>query len=196
MGRVRVVALDLMDTLIHDPYREAIEAATGETLDRLRGQRDPSAWERFELGELDEAGYAAAYFLPTAKRTLDVETLRARMFAGYRFVEGMEALLAQLATIAPVHILSNYNRPWYREIRQRFELDRFVSGHHPSFELGARKPQPEYFQRALSRLGVAPDSVLFVDDRLVNVLAARESGLIATVFRDAATLRLELDWTA
>ncbi len=195
LTRVRVVALDLMDTVIYDPYREAIEAATGVGLEALREQRDPTAWTRFELGELDEAGYAAAYFLPHVGRSLDIDTLRQRMFAGYRFLEGMEDLLARLATVAPLHILSNYNPPWYAEICRRFAIDRFVSGHHPSFVLGARKPQPEFFQRALARLGESPDAVLFVDDRAVNVAAARDAGMIATVFHDAATLRAQLGWT-
>lgn len=187
-----MIALDLMDTVIRDPYRQALESTTGLTLEQLAPLRDPTAWPRFELDELDEPGYAAAYFLPGVARRLDGERLRAAMFAGYSFVDGMELLLPQLASRWPLHLVSNYNRPWYEEIERRFRLSRWIGADHPSFVLGARKPEPLYYQRVLQRIVVRPGEILFVDDRELNVAAARAAGMQALRFQGADELRNHL----
>ncbi len=47
-----------------------------------------------------------------------------------------------------------------------------------SSEVGKRKPHPEIFERALERLGVAPNEALFVGDRLYeDVRGAAEVGM-------------------
>jgi FMN phosphatase YigB (HAD superfamily) len=187
----RAVGLDLMDTLIRDPWREVVERLIGMTVEDSRALRDREAWSDFELGLIGEEGYRDRFFLPHARMQLDVERLRREFQLGYGFVEGMEALLAELAARLPVHILSNYP-PWYEDVRSRFLLDRYVAGHHPSYLLGARKPSPDYFGRALARAALRPDEILFVDDREENILAARELGIPSVVFTGAADLRTVL----
>jgi len=48
-----------------------------------------------------------------------------------------------------------------------------------SAEEGIKKPDPEIYQRTLSRLSVEPDEAIFVDDRLANVAGARQIGMQA-----------------
>lgn len=54
------------------------------------------------------------------------------------------------------------------------------------YALGAWKPEPVFFQRALRLLAVPAPQVLFVDDRAQNVAAAREVGLRAALFPEFA----------
>jgi epoxide hydrolase-like predicted phosphatase len=54
-----------------------------------------------------------------------------------------------------------------------------------SAEEGVAKPDPEIFRRALSRLGVAPNETIFVDDRRKNVAGAQQIGMHAIRFTDA-----------
>lgn len=58
-----------------------------------------------------------------------------------------------------------------------------------SWRLGATKPGREAFARATSRIGVAPSSVLFVDDSRDNIRAAAHQGWIAHPYRGLARLR-------
>jgi putative hydrolase of the HAD superfamily len=47
-----------------------------------------------------------------------------------------------------------------------------------SSEVGKRKPHPEIFRRALAELGVEPEAVIFVGDRLYeDIRGARELGM-------------------
>ena len=46
------------------------------------------------------------------------------------------------------------------------------------------KPEPEIYQRLLSRYGLDPTECLFIDDREENVAAARAFGMRGHVFRE------------
>ena len=54
------------------------------------------------------------------------------------------------------------------------------------------KPAPAIYALAAARFGRAPATMLFIDDSLPNVVAARSSGWHAHHFSDAPTLRAEL----
>jgi putative hydrolase of the HAD superfamily len=183
---VRLLALDLMDTLVVDPYREALVATTGMSLEALAPLRNEESWHDFELGRIDERTYAER-FLPASAGGFDIERYKRELHRRYAWVPGMERLAIRAATRVPIHILSNYPA-WYEEVRTRFGLDRFASGHHPSYLLRARKPAPAYFRQALLRIGIEPSAVLFVDDRAPNVDAARDAGMRAVLFEGAEAL--------
>ncbi|MGF6821503.1 putative hydrolase of the HAD superfamily [Microbacterium sp. ZKA21] len=48
-----------------------------------------------------------------------------------------------------------------------------------SCDLGVAKPDLGFFTAVADRLGVPPESILFIDDSERNVIAAREAGLVA-----------------
>ncbi len=187
----RALGLDLMDTIIYDPWNEGVHAVTGMSPEQSRPLRDRAAWADFELDRIGEQEYAGRFFLPESGRTLDLAALKREFRRRYHFLDGMERLLGQAASHLPVHVLSNYPR-WYEDVRAQFRLDRFVAGHHPSFVVGVRKPSPEYFRRVLERIRAAPAELLFVDDRQANVDAARALGIPAALFTGAQDLRLLL----
>jgi putative hydrolase of the HAD superfamily len=57
--------------------------------------------------------------------------------------------------------------------RDRFDVSAY------SWEVGAAKPDPEFFRRVVRRIGVPAAEVLFVDDSEANVEGARAAGLVA-----------------
>ena len=57
----------------------------------------------------------------------------------------------------------------------------FDSEHHSCF-IGAAKPQAAFFEKVIARLGCDASAVLFLDDRLENVEAAKQAGINAIVF--------------
>jgi putative hydrolase of the HAD superfamily len=61
-----------------------------------------------------------------------------------------------------------------------------------SAEEGVRKPDPEIYTRALSRLGVAPEEAIFVDDRPKNVEGARQVGMHALHHTSSVGVRQEI----
>jgi putative hydrolase of the HAD superfamily len=51
-----------------------------------------------------------------------------------------------------------------------------------SYDLGVAKPDPAFFTEAARRIAADPATILFIDDRPVNVEAARSAGLAAEVW--------------
>lgn len=58
-----------------------------------------------------------------------------------------------------------------------------------SCETGVAKPHHRAYEIVAERLGVAPGDCLFIDDREVNVAAAREVGMRAEAFRGPDQVR-------
>lgn len=186
----QVVAFDLMDTLLTDPFREALEAGFGLPFDELRRRRGAgwSAWPAFERGEISEQEYWACH--EGAGLELDLEGFHAARRGGYAWLDGMQQLLRDLEGQVQRIIASNYP-VWIEELARRF-LDGHIEALHASCHLGVRKPEPAFFERLLEHVDVSPDAVLFVDDRQDNVEAARGVGLRAHLFTGVHDLRQRL----
>jgi putative hydrolase of the HAD superfamily len=112
--------------------------------------------------------------------------------ASYRYLDGIEPLLSELAGRGvTMHAFSNYPC-WYALIESAIRLSRYVNWTFVSCNTGMRKPDEAAYRHALRALAVPPERVLFVDDRAVNVKAAESTGMRGHVFRDAASLRAAL----
>lgn len=182
---------DVMGTLVHEPFYEEVPAFFGMSLEELIEAKHPKAWLRFETGGIDEATLFETFFLDG--RAFDHEGLKACMAEAYRWLEGMEELVADLReTGASLHALSNYS-PWYRLIEERLAVSRYVAWSFVSCDTGVRKPDREAYLGPARALGVEPADCVFVDDREANCRAARALGMDAIRFRGAKGLRAELE---
>ena len=110
-------------------------------------------------------------------------------------IPGMEALLERVREKYRVAFLSNSNEVHAEVIPRQFASlfrrdDRFVFSHR----FRVAKPDPEIFRRALEVLGAAqPQQVVFIDDLIENVMAARSIGIQAFQFVETEQLRGELE---
>ena len=182
-----VLLLDVMGTLVYDPFFVEMPEHFGLSFKELLAQKHPRTWLEFELGAIDEPTCLARFFAD--ERAYDHEAFRARVREAYAFLPGIEPLLVELAEAAvPMHALSNYS-VWYRLIEERLVLSRWVPWTFVSCHTGVRKPSKEAYLGAAASLGVSPRECLFVDDRHENVSAAEAVGMGGHVFRDAPTLR-------
>ncbi len=63
-------------------------------------------------------------------------------------------------------------------------------------DMGAAKPQPEYFAHVLSVLKVPASEIVFVDDRQANCMGATDAGIDAVWYQgDVAELRRHIGLT-
>lgn len=185
-----VILFDVMETLVNEPFFTAIPAFLGMSLDQLLAAKHPTSWIEFEKGHISEAEYFASFF--TDGRAVDGEGVRDCLQRSYRWIDGMEELLAELHSAGyEMHAFSNYSI-WYRQIDESLNLSRFLRWTFVSCHTGVRKPDPQAYHGAASRLGTSPARCLFIDDREVNVTAAREVGMDAILKRDSAQVRADL----
>jgi 2-haloacid dehalogenase len=93
----------------------------------------------------------------------------------------------------PLFAITNFSGEFWRPFRAREEavFDRFrdivVSGDEKLI-----KPDPAIYALSLERFGLKPGEAVFVDDNAANVEAARNAGIHAMLFTDAAAFRAEL----
>ena len=61
-----------------------------------------------------------------------------------------------------------------------------------SYQLHMAKPDPAIYLHTLQKLGTRPDETLFIDDKQVNIDAARDLGMPAILFSTVDRLRQDL----
>jgi HAD superfamily hydrolase (TIGR01509 family) len=185
-----VVVFDVMDTLLHDPYREAYEAATGLTFDAFESLHTESAYRALERSEIDEVTYWSV--VRDAGTVVDEGRFHAARRDGYRWLPGMQELLDRTAARHRVILSSNYPATWIADVRARFfdDVPVEVCG---SSELGICKPARGFFDRLSDRFGTDPAETVLVDDAVGNVDGAIAAGWRAVLHRDAASTEEALE---
>ena len=184
-----VLLLDIMDTVVRDPFWD-MPGFFGYAFDDLWPQAHPTAWVDFELALIDEATFLRSFFADG--RSFDVDGFLALVRRGFRWIEGMEELLAELrAAGVEMHALSNYPR-WWRTIEEELALSRYLRWSFVSCETGLRKPAPAAYTSAAEALGRQTGECVFVDNTGRNCKAAMRVGMGAIKFVGATELRRSL----
>ncbi|HSP15750.1 MAG TPA: HAD family phosphatase [Thermoanaerobaculia bacterium] len=189
--------IDLGNTVIKLAYERVIESICREaSVDRdelldifemAGGYRDmergaTTFWQFHEfLGE--RAGYRGT--------VRDLHEIWANFFDGP--TPGIEDLLARIRQKYRIAFLSNSNEVHAEVIPKQFaglfeRDDRFIF----SYRFKVAKPDPEMFHRALETIGAQASDVVFIDDLIENVIAARGIGIRSFQCTDAQALLKQL----
>jgi glucose-1-phosphatase len=188
---------DLGNTLIKLAYERVLEnVCRSASLSRdqlVEVLEEPGGYRDMERGAVtfrefydfiaDKAGYRGSLH--------DFREIWSDFFDGP--IAGSEDLLDRIRAKYRVAFLSNSNEVHAELIPRRFSSlfrkdDRFVFSHR----FRVAKPDPEMFRRALEVIGALPQNVVFIDDLIENVLAARAEGIRSFQFVDAVQLKREL----
>jgi HAD superfamily hydrolase (TIGR01509 family) len=179
-----------MDTLVTDPYFCAMPDFFGMSRKELKKAIHPTSWIEFEEGRISGPEYVARFFQDG--RTVDGEALNACLKDAYEWIDGMEQVLADLQSAGyEMHALSNYSI-WYRIIEEKLRLSRYLQWSFVSCLTGLRKPAPETYLSAAESIQTSVTDCLLIDDRAVNVDAARDVGMDAILAESSTQVRAEL----
>ncbi|KAK9087896.1 hypothetical protein Syun_030290 [Stephania yunnanensis] len=203
--KLPILLFDIMDTIVRDPfYHDVPEFFSDDSGDgflvsslmpfkELMECKHPTAWIEFEKGLIDERELAKIFFKDC--RPLDLEGLKNCMKRGYSYMGGVEALLKDLKeNNYEMHAFTNY--PDWPAVRSSIFSN--ANAHLCSCSDIAvkqeckRKPDADAYLEVLRRLEVDPGNCIFIDDRMTNVEAAQNVGILGIQFKDAASLRREL----
>ena len=205
---VAAIVFDLGRVLV-DIFPEPFMRAAA----RIVGAPDEAVWRRvgelvepFETGRMS-ADEALAFILETPGGRWEADAYSpARRRAARLLVSTLSNRFAPIPeTVTLVHALadagwqlalaSNTNPIDFEAIRSSFPdvLGPFAERLFLSHEMGLMKPDVRYYRAVTGRLGVAPASCVFVDDRADNVAAAGEAGMRAIRYEGPASLTASLE---
>jgi putative hydrolase of the HAD superfamily len=153
---------------------------------------------RAELGEWKTAqDYLDEFAAVTGARlTLD-EWCEARHEASTPNAGVVEAL-RYASTLGEVSLFSNNPPPFVETLPEMAPDVAAILGPNVlvSCQIGARKPSPEAYERALAHYGVPAENAFFVDDSKANVAGARSVGITSfhyTGVADVPALNAAID---
>jgi FMN phosphatase YigB (HAD superfamily) len=182
----RVVAFDLGGVVVDvdkdhlaalGPPAVVDAAFHGDNHDALAtGVRDPAAFAAAGAAAFAAAGLA-----------VDADAVRSAWARVVAWRAGGPALLAATAARVTTWVWSNTDPIHWSVLGGA--IDGVVARAVTSFGIGALKPDPAFYLRALQGTGVDPGDVLFLDDRADNVAAARALGIDAVVCTSVAQAR-------
>jgi len=162
MGVLYQAGDDVAELLVPFVRRHGTASLSAEDIDRdyvaaSLGQMEPTAfWARMGVDAAREDDY----------------------LAGHRLIDGTLDTLPRLkARYGRLACLSNDVSSWSLKLRRQFGLETWIDSWFISGDLGLRKPSPDIYRRTVADLGVAPQEIVFVDDRPRNLDAARDVGL-------------------
>ncbi len=181
--KIKVVLLDLGGVLLrlHDPL-----AAFGINLRPdvfLEKWLLSEAVRKLERGELDAQRFASEMVQEFALPYESQEFLHRFERWPDALFEGVPDLLKKLAANYHLALLSNTNVLHWERDDFAGQLEPLMHSLFLSFRTGLLKPEADAFNDVLSKLEVAAGEVLFLDDNVLNIDAARQCGIQARLTR-------------
>jgi putative hydrolase of the HAD superfamily len=201
---VSAVIFDLGGVLTDSPIRSFTayerEAGLPEGLIVGLNSTDPhtNAWARFERNELDVAGFSAAFEAEARAAGHEVQAARVLEALRGELRPEMVAAVRRLREAGlPLGLLSNNVAPMERTGPLGELLGLFDAIVESSVE-GVRKPEPEIYERALTRLSdavgrrIEAADCAYLDDLGINLKPARALGFSTIKVVEPAAALAEL----
>jgi putative hydrolase of the HAD superfamily len=103
-----------------------------------------------------------------------------------------ESMLIGIARTYRLVLLSNTNAIHFEMVRENYPLLRHFHSLVLSYKVGAMKPLPQIYRRAIEEAGCLPEECFFTDDIPDYVAGARAQGIDAVQFESAEQIEAEL----
>ena len=179
-----------IDVVLFDLGGVLVEVAgVGRMLEWLGDQVDADEmWRRwlhssavtaFESGRSSAAEFAAALVDELALPVAPAVFLEEFPAWVARLYPGTHELIAELADRYHIACLSNTNELHWPRMEEEFGLGELLQSAFLSYRMGLLKPDPEVFHHVAAELDRPAERILFLDDNILNVEAARAEGLHA-----------------
>jgi FMN phosphatase YigB (HAD superfamily) len=191
--KTRILILDLGDVLFHYAVRRitALSPSVFKTVITSPG------WQDFECGRVTEDEALASI---TNELSLDLNTIRQALsqcrqllHVDHDLYEQLRALKAEMNGSLKVYAMTNISRDDFVRLKIILPSWELFDAEFTSFEAGMIKPDLGYYQHVLNSIGLSETgSTIFVDDKVVNVEAAKSFGIHGIVFESPRALMDQL----
>lgn len=192
----QAVVFDFGGVLVAEPDRESVITFIQESFQFSKEEFEKANEKRYQDGMQDHSdvefwiSYAKARGASLSSNW--VESFKAVMRRAIKVDTAMYELIAQLKEKQiPVALLSNVDERIAKFLYE-FGLYEPFNPCLLSCEIGIEKPDLKAYEFLLEKLNLPATDVIFIDDRIENIEAAKVLGLDAILFESEPQLRREL----
>lgn len=107
-------------------------------------------------------------------------------------MEGMEDIVERVSKRFKLGLLSDTDPLHWEFVLKEYPFLKRFSDPTLSFEIGVLKPAPLCYKKASEHVQIPIEECLFIDDRDINIIGAREAGMEAIQFINKEQLEREL----
>ncbi|RDL43960.1 HAD family phosphatase [Marinomonas piezotolerans] len=181
MKAIKVVLFDLGNVLVDlgdiSDFAAIFQVDTQDEAVMWERWLKSSAVKAFDTGQINLSDFIQSLRLEMGA-TDELEGLKQ---AFVKWPKGLFSGVSQLIERIPPNyhraILSNTNDAHWGRIMDEMGLSGCFHSYFASHQIGIAKPDLAVYEYVIRELGVAADSILFLDDNLINVQAARKLGM-------------------
>ena len=183
METIKVVLFDLGNVLVDLGNKERFTR-----IFPLTGLSEVALWEQwlcspavkaFDAGQIPLDDFVDCLIAEMGIST-DREALKQAFVSWPKgLFEGALALVERIPATYHRAVLSNTNDAHWQRLLDEMGLAGKFHSYFASHQMGLVKPDASVYERVISDLNVAPETILFIDDNQMNVDAARNIGMQA-----------------
>ncbi len=185
---IEAVAFDIGDVLVDISYAQAVSRF--QSLSNVDFQKVLSYSNQFEMFNQYERGeLTTSDFVAQLKKHLRDDVTEEQILSAWNsmlvhFPPRKIDLLMRLKSQYRLFALSNINELHVNEVNRRVQLTYGVAPFSSFFEaaiysneVGMRKPEAGIYEHLIKKANIDPANILFIDDKLENILAAKNQGI-------------------
>jgi HAD superfamily hydrolase (TIGR01549 family) len=153
---------------------------------------DSDLTDRFERGII-----SPSEFFQGVKKMLDAEISYEEFLPIWNEIftahPGMYEIVESLKDNYSLYLVSNINKLHFEYLQGKFsDYFKFFSYMFLSYELRLRKPDPGIYNFIIDYIKTSPQNIIYTDDRLELIIAAKKLGFDAFQFISVDSLKYEL----
>ena len=195
---IRNVVFDIGNVLVRWDPLGIIETAFDLSGEAAAARRhalfaESDIWRALNRGEFSEPEAKRAYVAAGLLTTDEADRLFAGIYAGLHLLADTPPLMERLRAAGyRLFALTDNVHEIVAHLEKEHRWWAFFEGAVSSAAVGCLKPDPRIFRHLLDEHRLDPQETVFFDDLPDNVAGARESGMHAFVFTDAAQAEADL----
>lgn len=175
---MKALLLDLMDTVMPDPFFTELPKLVGPMQDFYQIKSE-DAFLKFELGHYNEELYLKNFFKSDIDKSQiehSAHDIRDVILRTPEIFSHVADFLAAAHEHIDIYIASNYGE-WIHHHLDNLQIENYLAGVFASYQMGVRKPDTLFFDKILAQLDLGPDQVVFIDDQKKNLDSATAYGI-------------------
>ncbi len=147
--------------------------------------------------DVDKAVITNKEFVSLIARTTEVPSSQIwpAIYERIKINHEVLAYINKLKKKYKIGLLSNFTHEWLEEIFEKHRLYPYFDTIYISSRYGMIKPEEGAFWKALELLDVKPEEAVFVDDRQINIEAAKKLGIKGILFTGVEQLKKDIHVT-